>query len=158
MGRHQGIIHYTVGQRRGLGVASGAPLYVVALDPDTRRVVVGPRDALRTRRIHLRDVNWIGKGSVETAAAEGREVPRQGALDARAAAGVAAPDETGIEVSNWLTARRACRPVRPACSTTPPTGRPACSAAASSSARRARRCVARASHDARRRSRSSIRG
>jgi tRNA-specific 2-thiouridylase len=74
IGRHQGIIHYTVGQRRGLGVASGAPLYVVALDPDTHRVIVGTRDDLRMRRIHLRDINWIGPGSVETAAAEGREV------------------------------------------------------------------------------------
>ena len=49
LGRHNGIIHFTIGQRKGLGIATGAPLYVVRLDPATRRVVVGPRDALRTR-------------------------------------------------------------------------------------------------------------
>jgi tRNA-specific 2-thiouridylase len=60
LGHHQGIVHYTVGQRRGLGIAAAEPLYVVRLDAATRRVVVGPRDALRTRRIGLREVNWIG--------------------------------------------------------------------------------------------------
>ena len=59
-GTHQGIIHFTVGQRRGLGLATGAPLYVVRLDAANRRVVVGPREALRTNRIRLRDVNWLG--------------------------------------------------------------------------------------------------
>jgi tRNA-specific 2-thiouridylase len=72
LGTHQGILHYTVGQRRGLGVAAGSPLYVVRLDPAARRVVVGPREALRTRRIHLRDVNWIGDGGIDAALAEGR--------------------------------------------------------------------------------------
>ncbi len=60
LGRHEGIIHYTIGQRRGLGVASGEPLYVVALDPARRRVIVGPRAALTVRRLVLRDVNWLG--------------------------------------------------------------------------------------------------
>jgi tRNA-specific 2-thiouridylase len=60
LGRHSGIIHYTIGQRKGLGIATGAPLYVVRLESDTRRVVVGPREALRTRRMTLRDMNWIG--------------------------------------------------------------------------------------------------
>jgi tRNA-specific 2-thiouridylase len=72
LGAHGGIIHFTIGQRRGLGVASGAPLYVVRLDADRRRVVVGPRDALRTSRIVLRDVNWIGEGSIEEALADER--------------------------------------------------------------------------------------
>jgi tRNA-specific 2-thiouridylase len=67
LGTHDGIIHFTVGQRRGLGVATGVPLYVVRLDAPSRRVVVGPRDALRTSRITLRDVNWLGDGSVEEA-------------------------------------------------------------------------------------------
>jgi tRNA-specific 2-thiouridylase len=67
IGRHDGIIHFTVGQRRGLKIASGAPLYVVALDASSRRVVVGPREALTMRRIALRDVNWIGDGSLEAA-------------------------------------------------------------------------------------------
>lgn len=65
IGRHQGIVHFTVGQRRGLGIASATPLYVVRLDAATRRVVVGPRDALRMDRIVLRDVNWIGDGALD---------------------------------------------------------------------------------------------
>jgi tRNA-specific 2-thiouridylase len=67
LGRHDGIIHFTVGQRKGLKIAGPAPLYVVRLDAQTRRVVVGPRDALRTRRIKLRDVNWIGEGALDNA-------------------------------------------------------------------------------------------
>src|SRR2546429_842399 len=58
LGRHDGIIRFTVGQRRGLGVSAGYPLYVVRLDAATRRVIVGPREALRTSRMLLRDVNW----------------------------------------------------------------------------------------------------
>ena len=60
LGRHQGIINYTIGQRRGIGVAAGEPLYVVHLDARTRQVVVGPREALGTRRLYLRDFNWLG--------------------------------------------------------------------------------------------------
>src|SRR5690349_1844620 len=55
LGRHQGIAHFTVGQRKGLGIASGSPLYVVRLDAESRRVVVGSRKALRMDRIVLRD-------------------------------------------------------------------------------------------------------
>jgi tRNA-specific 2-thiouridylase len=65
LGRHDGIIHFTVGQRRGLGVAAGSPLYVVRLDAASRRVVVGSREALRTSRIRLRDLNWLGDGSID---------------------------------------------------------------------------------------------
>jgi tRNA-specific 2-thiouridylase len=60
LGRHQGIVNFTVGQRRGLGIAAAEPLYVVRLDASANRVVVGPRQALKTSRIILRDVNWIG--------------------------------------------------------------------------------------------------
>jgi tRNA-uridine 2-sulfurtransferase len=60
LGRHSGIINYTVGQRRGLGIAAGEPMYVVGLDAARGRVVVGPREALRTMRMRLREVNWIG--------------------------------------------------------------------------------------------------
>ena len=74
LGRHDGIIHFTVGQRRGLGVAAGMPLYVVRLDAATRRVVVGPREALRTSRIRLREVNWLGDGAVDEALDSRREV------------------------------------------------------------------------------------
>ncbi|MFZ1970205.1 MAG: tRNA 2-thiouridine(34) synthase MnmA, partial [Bradyrhizobium sp.] len=71
IGTHQGIIHFTVGQRRGLGIASGTPLYVVKLDAATRRVVVGPREALRMDRISLREVNWIGDGPLDRAVGSG---------------------------------------------------------------------------------------
>ncbi|MDP2062814.1 MAG: tRNA 2-thiouridine(34) synthase MnmA [Phaeovulum sp.] len=60
-GTHQGVIHYTVGQRRGLGLGGlGDPLYVVKLDPATRRVIVGPKEALATRTITLKEINWLG--------------------------------------------------------------------------------------------------
>ena len=62
LGRHSGIIHFTVGQRKGLGVATGEPLFVVRLDPARRRVVVGPRSRLGVDRIRLRQVNWLGDG------------------------------------------------------------------------------------------------
>jgi tRNA-specific 2-thiouridylase len=67
LGRHGGIIHFTVGQRRGLGIAAASPLYVVRLDAASRRVVVGPREALRTSRIQLRDVNWLGDIAISEA-------------------------------------------------------------------------------------------
>jgi tRNA-specific 2-thiouridylase len=72
LGQHDGIIHFTVGQRRGLKVATGSPLYVVQLDAAARRVVVGPREALTTHRIRLRDVNWIGEGALDAALDGGR--------------------------------------------------------------------------------------
>jgi len=74
LGRHDGIVHFTVGQRRGLGLAVREPLYVVRLEAGTRRVVVGPRAALATRTIHVNDVNWIGDGALEDALARRREV------------------------------------------------------------------------------------
>jgi tRNA-uridine 2-sulfurtransferase len=60
LGRHDGIIGFTVGQRRGLGVTGREPLYVVRLDAGRAEVVVGPRDSLRVRTIMLKDVNWLG--------------------------------------------------------------------------------------------------
>jgi tRNA-specific 2-thiouridylase len=67
LGRHRGVIHYTVGQRRGLGVGGRAattePLFVVRLESAAGRVVVGPRAALARDRLALRDVNWLGEPS-----------------------------------------------------------------------------------------------
>ena len=64
LGTHKGVIHYTVGQRRGLGIGGLAdPLYVVKLDVDKRQVVVGPKEMLATRRVPLREVNWLGDGA-----------------------------------------------------------------------------------------------
>lgn len=60
LGRHQGILHYTIGQRRGLGLSGGDPLYVTRIDKAANRVVVGPKAALATTTLCLRDVNWLG--------------------------------------------------------------------------------------------------
>ena len=60
LGRHEGIIHYTIGQRRGLGIGGiEQPLYVVRLEPEARRVVVGPREALACARVRVGEVNWL---------------------------------------------------------------------------------------------------
>ncbi|MGH6865751.1 MAG: tRNA 2-thiouridine(34) synthase MnmA [Methyloceanibacter sp.] len=74
LGRHGGIINYTIGQRKGIGVAAQEPLYVVKLDASRREVVVGPRELLRTRGISLRDVNWLGDEPFEISASGGIEV------------------------------------------------------------------------------------
>ncbi len=63
LGRHEGIANFTIGQRRGLGVAAGEPLYVVELDVAHDRVIVGPREALARSGMRLRSVNWLGDGS-----------------------------------------------------------------------------------------------
>ncbi|GAA3875996.1 tRNA 2-thiouridine(34) synthase MnmA [Celeribacter arenosi] len=60
-GTHNGVIHYTIGQRRGLGIGGlEEPMYVVKLDVDTRRVIVGPKEMLATRKIPVREINWLG--------------------------------------------------------------------------------------------------
>ncbi|MEO9365400.1 MAG: tRNA 2-thiouridine(34) synthase MnmA [Nitrososphaera sp.] len=59
LGRHQGVHHFTVGQRKGIGVAVGEPLYVIATDPASQRVVVGREAELRRARLHAREVNWV---------------------------------------------------------------------------------------------------
>jgi len=61
LGQHNGVIHYTIGQRRGLGIGGlSDPLYVVKLDVDTQQVVVGPKDMLATRKVPVREINWLG--------------------------------------------------------------------------------------------------
>jgi tRNA-specific 2-thiouridylase len=74
LGEHNGIIHFTVGQRRGLGIAARHPLYVIRLDAARNRVIVGPREALRTTRMRLREVNWLGDDAPANLAASPREV------------------------------------------------------------------------------------
>ena len=75
LGRHDGVTRYTIGQRRGLNVAVGDPLFVVRIDADSRRVIVGPREALLTHALTLKETNWIGDGpSIEAACAAGRPV------------------------------------------------------------------------------------
>jgi len=74
LGEHEGVIHYTVGQRRGLGVATGEPLYVVKLDAAKRQVIVGPREALDTVGLWMSETNWLGDGTLEAACEAGRPV------------------------------------------------------------------------------------
>ena len=67
VGRHRGVIHYTIGQRKGLGIGGlGEPLYVLRLDPALRQVIVGPKEALATRRVPLREINWLGDTPMES--------------------------------------------------------------------------------------------
>ena len=73
LGRHEGVTRYTVGQRRGLNIAVGDPLFVVRLDADKRQVIVGPREALLTAALTLKEVNWLGD-EPGIAAAAGRRV------------------------------------------------------------------------------------
>ena len=69
LGTHRGVIHYTIGQRRGLGIGGlGDPLYVLRLDPETRRVIVGPKEALATRIIPVREINWLGDEAFDSRA------------------------------------------------------------------------------------------
>jgi len=70
LGTHRGVIHYTIGQRRGLGIGGlgDNPLYVIRLDPETRRVIVGPKEALATRIVPVREINWLGDAPFESRA------------------------------------------------------------------------------------------
>ncbi len=74
LGTHDGVIHYTIGQRRGLGVATGEPLFVVKIDAAARRVIVGPREALLTSGLTMEELNWLGDGSLEDACDDRRPV------------------------------------------------------------------------------------
>jgi len=62
LGRHQGVIHYTIGQRRGLNIGGGDPLYVLRLDAERAQVVVGPKEMLGRQTVAVRAVNWLGQG------------------------------------------------------------------------------------------------
>jgi tRNA-uridine 2-sulfurtransferase len=82
LGSHAGVINFTVGQRRGLGLGAaaqaggnpGEPLFVVRIDASRAQVIVGPRDALETRAVALRDVNWIGPGRFADLPPEGLDI------------------------------------------------------------------------------------
>ena len=75
LGQHEGVTRYTVGQRRGLVVAVGEPLFVVKIDADRRQVIVGPREALLTGALVLKETNWLGdQPSIEQAALDGQAV------------------------------------------------------------------------------------
>ena len=84
LGRHGGVVHFTIGQRRGIGVAAAEPLYVVGLDAPNARVIVGPRASLAVARLRLRDVNWIGPGAITASAVARIANCRAGSLDSSA--------------------------------------------------------------------------
>ena len=84
LGTHPGIIHFTVGQRKGLGLAGDEePLFVLRLDAQTRQVVVGPREKLRTRKIKLAHVNWLDDGAADSVACRVKVRSTRGATPAR---------------------------------------------------------------------------
>jgi tRNA-uridine 2-sulfurtransferase len=105
LGAHGGIIGFTIGQRKGLGIAAGEPLYVIRIDADQRRVIVGPREALAVRQVRLRDVNWLGDVGLESIAPGGVDIaarvrstraPRPGVLrmiDGEAVVDLHGPEE-----------------------------------------------------------------
>lgn len=74
IGHHDGIINYTVGQRRGLNIGGGDPLYVIRLEPTTERVVVGPRESLLESTVYVTEINWLGNQPLEAYGADGIEV------------------------------------------------------------------------------------
>jgi tRNA-uridine 2-sulfurtransferase len=75
LGRHEGITGYTIGQRRGLNIAVGEPLFVIRIEPEAKQVIVGPREALLTRALKLKETNWLGDGGTfEDAARIGHDV------------------------------------------------------------------------------------
>src|SRR5207253_2367557 len=77
LGRHKGLIHFTVGQRRGLEIGGQAePLYVVRLEPEARRVVVGPKSALAVGGAILSGLNWLGEGQRDGLSAKVRSMAR----------------------------------------------------------------------------------
>jgi tRNA-specific 2-thiouridylase len=101
LGRHGGIINYTIGQRRGIGVAAAEPLYVLKLDAQRSEVVVGPREGLRKRHIRLRDINWLGDEPLEDVPGHGKDVLARirssGSLGAATLR--AAPDGVTVELA-----------------------------------------------------------
>jgi tRNA-specific 2-thiouridylase len=92
LGRHDGIIHFTVGQRKGLGLSGNEqPLFVIRLEAEARRVVVGPRHALRTRMVTLSHVNWLAPHGGEPVSCQVKLRSTQGLVPARV---TARPDGT----------------------------------------------------------------
>jgi len=103
LGRHDGIIHFTVGQRKGLGVAGGEPLYVLRLDAAMKRVIVGPRSALGQQRVMLRDVNWLAPrpdGDIRvTVKLRSAQPPQAATLSLDDSGGAALLDEPALGVA-----------------------------------------------------------
>jgi tRNA-specific 2-thiouridylase len=110
LGTHAGIIHFTVGQRKGLGLSGNEePLFVVRLEADAGRVVVGPRDALRTRMVRLAHVNWLADCGSEPLSCLVKLRSTQGLTPARVTArGDGAAEVALIEGENAVAPGQAC--------------------------------------------------
>ena len=136
LGTHAGIIHYTVGQRRGLGLPAATPLYVVRLDAEQppRRGRSARGAAHQRHRAARRQLDRRRRSRRSAGRRQARGL-RESAFVAAAAGGLAAPRHRTAMKSNWSTASMASRPARLACSMMPARARRACSAAASSRAR-----------------------
>jgi tRNA-uridine 2-sulfurtransferase len=98
MGKHEGVIGYTIGQRKGLGIATGDPLYVLRIDADNKQIIVGPREALATSTARLRDVNWLGDIPLDEVPKDGIEVFARVRSTRVPKAGLLRQDETGVFV------------------------------------------------------------
>jgi len=96
VGEHAGVHHFTVGQRRGLRVAAGEPLYVIATQPESQRVVVGRNQDLLRNRLYAKDVNWISIAPI--AVPTRAEVKIRNKHEAAAATLFPTPDETRVEI------------------------------------------------------------
>ena len=117
LGRHKGIVNYTIGQRRGLGLGASEPeaqpLFVVKLDAEGKRVTVGPKSALTTHRLQLRDVNWLGDEPFEALGAgfdiQAKMRSTAAPIAARLTAGGAGMGEVElIEGENGVAPGQAC--------------------------------------------------
>jgi tRNA-uridine 2-sulfurtransferase len=74
LGQHAGILNFTVGQRKGIGIAAAEALYVIKLDATNARVIIGPRAALATKLVRIRDINWLGDKPLDSTLQDGIEV------------------------------------------------------------------------------------
>jgi tRNA-specific 2-thiouridylase len=113
LGQHRGVIHYTIGQRKGLGIGGlGEPLYVTALDPAARRVIVGPKAALSTRIIPVREINWLGDAPFDACAEWHLEVKVRSTRAPRAAilrpTGPTTAEVELIQPEDGVSAGQAC--------------------------------------------------
>jgi tRNA-specific 2-thiouridylase len=106
LGRHKGIIHYTIGQRKGLGLSLPAPLYVVRIDPEKNEVVLGPQEALFGSRVTVKNMNWIsGKAPEEPITVQAKLRYRQPPAEA-----LACPQADGSFLLEFTVPQRAVTP------------------------------------------------
>jgi tRNA-specific 2-thiouridylase len=109
LGRHEGVHHFTVGQRKGLGIATGEPLYVISTDPTSQRVTVGGNDDLLCSSFVAREVNWISVDALAPGATLRAEVKIRNKHAAAPATLCATADAQRVEV-RFDDAQRAITP------------------------------------------------